>query len=49
MFRGAPWFAWYPVVVSDNGQPRLAWLETVWRDRSFNTDGSVSTTRYFTR
>lgn len=46
MFRGAEWFAWYPVVVSDRGMPRLAWLETVWRDRTYNEDGSVFATRY---
>lgn len=46
MFRGAPWFAWYPVVVSDNGRPRLAWFETVWRDEFCAPDGSV-TVRYY--
>lgn len=46
MFRGAPWSAWYPVVVSDNGYRRLAWLETVWRDECHNRDGSVSVRHY---
>lgn len=49
MFRGAPWFAWYPVVVSDNGRSRLAWLETVWRDQALNQGGTVAATRYYTR
>ena len=47
MFRGRPWFAWYPVTVSDNGRRRIAWLETVWRDEFHHNDGTVSV-RYYT-
>ena len=49
MFRGDEWFAWFPVTVSDNGQPRIAWLEWVWRDRTYNEAGAITTTRYYTR
>lgn len=48
MFRAGYWFAWYPVVARGNGLSRLAWLEYVWRDQTFNRDGSVAATHYYT-
>lgn len=48
MFSGDEWFAWRPVRAKSRSGYRVAWLETVWRDRTFNRDGSVATTRYYT-
>jgi hypothetical protein len=49
MFRGEPWFAWFPVVANRGGHLSLAWLETVWRDRTYDKSGAVTSTRYYTR
>lgn len=46
MFRGAPWFAWYPVIVQQRRGTRWAWLEYVWRDITTFSDGS-SKRRYY--
>lgn len=40
MFRGENWFAWFPVIVRQAGGRRLAWLETVWRERIVSPQGS---------
>lgn len=49
MFRGGDWFAWFPVrAKSATSGWRWCWLETVWRDQSFNTDGTVAARRYYT-
>ena len=39
MFRGENWLAWFPVVVRHSGGRRLAWLETVWRERAVSPYG----------
>lgn len=33
MFVSEYWFAWRPVVAQDGGRRRIAWLETVFRNR----------------
>lgn len=46
MICGGSWFAWFPVVVKDRGIRRIAWLETVWRERIVGPNGS-GPYRYF--
>lgn len=33
MFHQEEWFAWFPVVITTHEGKRLAWLETVVRER----------------
>lgn len=40
MRTGEYWFAWFPVVIKDRGRRRVAWLETVWRERIVSEYGS---------
>lgn len=46
MFHRETWFAWFPVTVRTTVGTRLAWLETVVRER-FETTSSASTWRYY--
>lgn len=47
MFHRENWFAWFPVTVRARGGKRIAWLETVVRER-FETNSSASAWRYYT-
>lgn len=49
MFRGGDWFAWYPVQARGRSGPRWVWLEYVWRDQTYNKNGSVAANRYYTQ
>ncbi len=40
MIRGGTWFAWFPVVVRTFRGKRIAWLETVHRERVTSPYGS---------
>lgn len=40
MIRGGAWFAWFPVLVSTYRGKRIAWLETVHRERVISPYGS---------
>ena len=40
MFQRNEWFAWFPVIVSTPAGQRLAWLETVQRERAWTNNGA---------
>jgi hypothetical protein len=47
MFHRENWFAWFPVSARTAYGTRIAWLETVMRER-FETASSASAWRYYT-
>ena len=47
MFERDTWFAWFPVPARAAYGTRLAWLETVFRER-FVTASTASKWRYYT-
>lgn len=47
MFNRENWFAWFPVSARTAYGTRIAWLETVIRER-FETNSSASAWRYYT-
>ena len=46
MFHRENWFAWFPVTARTAYGTRIAWLETVIRER-FETNRSASAWRYY--
>lgn len=46
MFQSGDWFAWYPVRVKTMRGQRVAWLETVYRER-FRTSCGTGAWRYY--
>ncbi|WP_312412020.1 hypothetical protein [Shinella sp.] len=47
MFHRENWFAWFPVTARTVAGKRIAWLETVMRER-LETASSASAWRYYT-